>query len=254
MPTENLYSFVDRFPGMRMMCIGDMMLDIFTYGKVDRLSPEAPVPVLKETKVRRMLGGSGNVVANLCSLDCTTLFAGVVGDDMQGDDLRGYLRELGADASMLITQPGYHTSVKTRFVSGSQHLLRVDREERLCLSEEVLAKLLGSIEAQLPGILLNYGVGCEAVIIHARADKPGLALEAEQLAQGRLLGQQQARAQPAKLRALAALVGTLFVPKQIYQIFDVCTRRQYRQQHRCKQQKCQAPQKMLFHSSVLIIG
>lgn len=163
MPTENLYSFVDRFPGMRMLCIGDMMLDIFTYGKVDRLSPEAPVPVLKETRVRQMLGGSGNVVANLCSLDCTTLFAGVVGDDAPGADLRGYLRELGADAEMLITQPGYHTSVKTRYVSGSQHLLRVDREERLCLTEEVLSTLLGAIEAKLPDInmvlLSDYGKG-----------------------------------------------------------------------------------------------
>ncbi len=163
MPITNLYSYVDLFPSMRVMCVGDMMLDIFVYGKTNRLSPEAPVPVLLEQQSRRMLGGSGNVVANLCSLGCRTSFVGVVGKDANGDALRDYITELGAECDALLQLPGYSTSVKTRYVSGRQHLLRVDREEPLVLPDEEMQVLLGKIEARLKDtdmvLLSDYGKG-----------------------------------------------------------------------------------------------
>lgn len=163
MAISRLYSYVDSFPNMRLLCVGDMMLDIFVYGKTRRLSPEAPVPVLSKQSERRMLGGAGNVVANLRSLGCHTRFMGVVGQDADGETLRGYLRALGADDALLLSLPGYRTSVKTRFVSGSQHLLRVDHEERLLLSDSMVEKLLACMEKELPQLdmvlLSDYGKG-----------------------------------------------------------------------------------------------
>lgn len=163
MPTANLYSYVDQFPDMRVMCVGDMMLDIFVYGKTNRLSPEAPVPVLLEQRSRRMLGGAGNVVANLRSLGCRTSFVGVVGQDADGTALCDYMAELGADSELLVSLPGYPTSVKTRYVSGRQHLLRVDREEKLCLPDATLADMLSAIEKKLQEtdmvLLSDYGKG-----------------------------------------------------------------------------------------------
>lgn len=163
MPIANLYSYVDLFPSMRVMCVGDMMLDIFVYGKTNRLSPEAPVPVLLEQRQRCMLGGAGNVVANLCSLGCQTSFVGVVGQDADGAALRNYMTELGAECDTLLELPGYSTSVKTRYVSGRQHLLRVDREEPLQLPDDALAGMLAKIEARLKEtdmvLLSDYGKG-----------------------------------------------------------------------------------------------
>ncbi len=148
---------------MRVLCVGDMMLDIFVYGKTSRISPEAPVPVLLEQHQRQMPGGAGNVVANLRSLGCSTAFAGVVGQDTNGDALREYMLQQGADCSMLLSLPQYPTSVKTRYVSGSQHMLRVDREQKLCLPDEALQKLLTEIEAHLAEtdmvLLSDYGKG-----------------------------------------------------------------------------------------------
>ena len=163
MPIANLYSYVDLFPSMRVMCVGDMMLDIFVYGKTNRLSPEAPVPVLLEQRQRSMLGGAGNVVANLCSLGCRTTFVGVVGQDAHGAALRNNMVELGAEVDTLLELPGYSTSVKTRYVSGRQHLLRVDREEPLHVPDEELEKLLEKIAERLKEtdmvLLSDYGKG-----------------------------------------------------------------------------------------------
>lgn len=154
---------MDLFPSMRIMCVGDMMLDIFVYGKTSRLSPEAPVPVLLEQRSRRMLGGAGNVVANLCSLGCQTSFVGVVGQDTDGTVLRDYMAELGADCDMLLQLPGYHTSVKTRYVSGRQHLLRVDSEESLMLPDREMQLLLTKIAERLKEtdvvLISDYGKG-----------------------------------------------------------------------------------------------
>lgn len=148
---------------MRIMCVGDMMLDIFVYGKTSRLSPEAPVPVLLEQRRRRMLGGAGNVVANLCTLGCRTSFVGVVGQDADGAALRDYMTELGADCDTLLQLSGYRTSVKTRYVSGRQHLLRVDREEPLMLPDEEMKPLLAKIAERLKEtdmvLLSDYGKG-----------------------------------------------------------------------------------------------
>lgn len=160
---KNLASYVEKFSQLHMLCVGDMILDTFVYGKASRLSPEAPVPVLLKQKENSMPGGAGNVVANLRSMGCKTSFAGVIGQDADGDFLRNHMEKQGADCGMLLSLPGYPTSVKTRYVSGSQHMLRVDCEEKLNLPDTELQQLLTRIESHMAGIdmvlLSDYGKG-----------------------------------------------------------------------------------------------
>lgn len=154
---------IDYFSKTRVLCIGDLMLDIFVYGGVNRVSPEAPVPVLLENGEKNMLGGAGNVITNLRALGCRTFMGGVVGSDANGQFLRRHLEDLGADTSMLLEKQGYTTSVKTRYVAGNHHLLRVDKEETLHLDDTLSQKLLNLIDQNLPEmdivLLSDYGKG-----------------------------------------------------------------------------------------------
>lgn len=160
---NGLKRYMDRFSRARVLCVGDMMLDVFVYGGVDRVSPEAPVPVLRKSREKWMLGGSGNVAANLCALGCSTCFAGVVGDDEDGRALRAFLKDTGASDELLLAVPGHATAVKTRFVAGKHHLLRVDKETPLVLDEEHVTIFLGKIESRLAEadivLLSDYGKG-----------------------------------------------------------------------------------------------
>ncbi len=158
-----LKRYIDDFPKQRILCVGDAMLDIFVYGNAERMSPEAPVAVLRKSREKRMLGGSGNVALNLRSLGCTTLFAGVVGQDAEGELLREFLTETGVDDALLLTVPEYRTTVKTRFLAGNQHLLRLDQEQPLVLQEEHIDFLMERLEAHLDEVdvvlLSDYGKG-----------------------------------------------------------------------------------------------
>ena len=120
----NLTSYVEQFADLRLLCVGDMMLDIFVYGKAGRLSPEAPVPVLQKQRETRMPGGVGNVVANLCTLGCQTSLISGVGQDADGDLLCRTLAQQGSNVRLLRRRENYCTTVKTRFVAGSNHLRR----------------------------------------------------------------------------------------------------------------------------------
>lgn len=145
----NLQLHIDQFSSVRVLCVGDVMLDIFVYGKTNRLSPEAPVPVLLETRRSSMLGGAGNVVANLRSLGVQTSLAGIVGNDAEGKEVRKCLEDMGAESKLLFTQDDYQTTMKTRLVSGRQHLLRLDRETMLYATDDNLNVLLSNIEQEL---------------------------------------------------------------------------------------------------------
>lgn len=163
MAQSDYCSYIDRFPDVNLLSVGDMMLDIFVYGKTTRLSPEAPVPVILCKKERRMPGGVGNVIANLRSLECGVIFAGAAGADAEGRALRESLVAQGVDDSLMLEPAGYPTPVKTRYVSGHHHLLRVDREEPLHLTEAEIAELLARVESCLPAVdivlLSDYGKG-----------------------------------------------------------------------------------------------
>ena len=156
-------SYIDRFPEIGLLCMGDMMLDVFVYGKSSRLSPEAPVPVILCQKERSMPGGAGNVIANLRSLDCAVHIIGVTGGDDGGRALHESMVALGADDSLMLHPEGYATPVKTRYVAGQHHLLRVDREQPLQLTQEQVDTLLDRVEECLPKVdmvlLSDYGKG-----------------------------------------------------------------------------------------------
>ena len=156
-------SYIDRFPGVSLLCMGDLMLDVFVYGKSSRLSPEAPVPVILCQKERSMPGGAGNVIANLRSLECSVRFIGAVGEDDGGRVLHESLEALGVDDSRVLRLKGFPTPVKTRYVAGQHHLLRVDREQPLALTQEQVDTLLDRAEQCLPEVdmvlLSDYGKG-----------------------------------------------------------------------------------------------
>ena len=112
-----------------VLVVGDVMLDRYVYGTVERVSPEAPVPILAIEREITMPGGAGNVVRNLTALGSAVAFISVVGDDQAGSDLTGLIGGQPNVEPWLLVQGGQITTLKTRYLSAGQHLLRADREE-----------------------------------------------------------------------------------------------------------------------------
>lgn len=131
---------INRFPNVKALVIGDIMLDTFVYGEVDRISPEAPVPVFKYNQKTEMLGGAGNVAANLAALGCITTFIGIVGNDSAGQKIALLLNKTGVKCHLLKLN-GYPTIAKTRFVAKTNHLLRMDNEEVLPVITTLLPRI-----------------------------------------------------------------------------------------------------------------
>lgn len=155
---------VNALAGVTVLVVGDVMLDRFVTGLVDRISPEAPVPVLKSERESTMLGGAGNVLRNLAALGVATVFIGVVGDDGAGEEVRALMEEMaGTNGSHLLVEAGRPTTTKVRYLAGSHQLLRVDRECAASLAEAPFASLIALAEAALPKIdvliLSDYGKG-----------------------------------------------------------------------------------------------
>ncbi len=125
--TAALAALVSRFAGVRVTVVGDVMLDRYVYGDVDRISPEAPIPVLRIRRESAMLGGAGNVARNLAALGAKPRLVGVIGDDAAGREIETLCGRDGIECR-LVREPGRETTLKTRYVSGSQQLLRADSE------------------------------------------------------------------------------------------------------------------------------
>ncbi|MEO0034491.1 MAG: hypothetical protein RLZZ501_514 [Pseudomonadota bacterium] len=154
---------VDRLQGVSVLCVGDVMLDRFVYGSVDRISPEAPIPVLRIERETAMLGGAGNVVRNLVALGARPGFVAAVGDDPAGAEI-GRLVAAHADIDAgLVIEPGRQTTIKTRFFASNQQLLRGDRENRGAVGAATAAALLDAAAARLGRagvmVLSDYGKG-----------------------------------------------------------------------------------------------
>lgn len=154
---------VEKLKGTLVLCIGDAMLDRFVYGSVDRISPEAPIPVLCAEREDAMLGGAGNVVRNLVALGARPAFVAVVGDDEAGREVGRLLGEHDSIDPCLVVEPGRQTTIKTRFFASSQQLLRADRETRAPLSalsrEQVQARAESLIAQSGVVVLSDYGKG-----------------------------------------------------------------------------------------------
>ncbi|MFD2234583.1 D-glycero-beta-D-manno-heptose-7-phosphate kinase [Phaeospirillum tilakii] len=154
---------VDRLQGVSVLCVGDVMLDRFVYGSVDRISPEAPIPVLRIERETAMLGGAGNVVRNLVALGARPGFVAAVGDDPAGAEIgRLVAAHAGIDAG-LVVEAGRQTTIKTRFFASNQQLLRGDRESRGAVGAATGAALLDAAAARLGRagvmVLSDYGKG-----------------------------------------------------------------------------------------------
>jgi rfaE bifunctional protein kinase chain/domain len=146
---EQISHIIDRFSTLKVMVIGDLMIDAYTWGKVSRISPEAPVPVVNVTKKESRLGGAGNVVLNVASLGAQAIVCSVVGDDAAGLELFAMLRTQGLSVDGLVTESGRSTSVKERVIAGSQQLLRIDSETEQAISSESKHTLFAYIASQL---------------------------------------------------------------------------------------------------------
>ncbi|MGH7089737.1 MAG: bifunctional heptose 7-phosphate kinase/heptose 1-phosphate adenyltransferase, partial [Stellaceae bacterium] len=113
MPHTNLVTLVEAMASARVLCIGDSMIDHYVRGKVERISPEAPVPVLQIDSEERRLGGAGNVLRNLHALGVESCFVSVTGNDRAGRDLVRMVAELGTAEAHVLPERGRSTTVKT---------------------------------------------------------------------------------------------------------------------------------------------
>jgi D-beta-D-heptose 7-phosphate kinase/D-beta-D-heptose 1-phosphate adenosyltransferase len=160
---SDLAARVATLKSVDVLCVGDVMLDVFVYGEVERISPEAPIPVMRVTRDAAMLGGAGNVVRNLVSLGARPHFLSVVGDDHAGNDVTGLLGEHEAVDPVLVVENGRQTTIKTRFVAGNQQLLRTDRETSAPLTELSRQRLLAGATELMDKVgvvvLSDYGKG-----------------------------------------------------------------------------------------------
>jgi len=154
---------LENFKNKRILVIGDFMLDEYIEGKVERISPEAPVPVVDAKGVKVRPGGAANVVANVLSLGAKATALGVIGEDREGEVLKTLLKELGADVSGLFVEPSRPTTRKTRVIANSQQLLRIDWECREEIPEKVkkvLKDFFLSSFSDYDGIIISdYGKG-----------------------------------------------------------------------------------------------
>ncbi len=138
----DLTPLIERLQSARVLCIGDVMLDHYVYGQVERVSPEAPIPVLNIERELKTLGGAGNVLRNLAALGAKASFISVVGNDDAGREISRLLEtQEGAEVHVL-AQPARTTTVKTRYVAANQQLLRADRETAVPLDPYIREDLL----------------------------------------------------------------------------------------------------------------
>jgi rfaE bifunctional protein kinase chain/domain len=160
---ERARTLTSGFAGKRIVVLGDLMLDEFIWGRVRRISPEAPVPVVEVDRQTLALGGAGNVVSNLVALGAHTTPVGVLGDDSDADRLRGAFGELGVTTIALVADPARPTTVKTRIIAHNQQVVRADRESRgriaIAIEDRVAASFCDQIEAADAVVISDYGKG-----------------------------------------------------------------------------------------------
>ena len=170
---------ISSFGKLRILVVGDAMLDSYIRGSINRISPEAPVPILSKTDEEKKLGGAANVAYNIKSLGATPLLHSVIGEDPPGDELVESLRYSNIQDSGILRFPNRETTVKTRILAGNHHLLRVDQESDEPISSAQTDQLIDSVSARIPEchglIFQDYDKGCitppliEALTRRARA-------------------------------------------------------------------------------------
>ncbi len=176
---SDLAALIERLGGAGVLCVGDVMLDRYVYGKVERISPEAPIPVLLVERETAMLGGAGNVVRNLVAVGAHPTFVSVVGNDPAGREVSSLIAAIEGVEPYLNVERGRVTTIKARYVASNQQLLRADRETVMPVAVSVADDLRRIAENALREtsavVLSDYGKGVltpdltRAVIEAARA-------------------------------------------------------------------------------------
>ncbi|MEN8209057.1 MAG: PfkB family carbohydrate kinase, partial [Candidatus Fermentibacteria bacterium] len=150
-PDNNIENILDSMRGKRVLVAGDLILDHYIEGSVDRISPEAPVPIvsLDRSGEKYVPGGAANVARNIFSLGGIPLMAGTVGDDTEGRLLVELLEKEGINTDAVIFDPNRPTTSKTRIMSGGHQLIRLDRE----VTEPVTGKIRDAVCSHIDGII-----------------------------------------------------------------------------------------------------
>jgi len=149
MKNSDIKEVFKSFEDFNILVIGDAMIDSYMWGKVNRISPEAPIPIITSTNYENRLGGAANVALNIKSMGATPYLCTVIGDDEKGDILSQRLKIREISSAGLIKNQSRKTTVKTRIISNNQHLLRVDEEESSPLNESLEKELLQLIFTHL---------------------------------------------------------------------------------------------------------
>lgn len=163
-PSEALSHILETIQSAHIVCVGDVIMDFFVHGNVSRISPEAPVPILLETRRTESIGGAGNVVRNLSSMGAKCAFIGVIGHDKEGDLVEQHATKLKGVEIKLIRSPLRPTTKKIRYLSqGGAHVLRVDREYTTEISEQTIDTIIAMVKQSLTPasalLISDYGKG-----------------------------------------------------------------------------------------------
>ncbi len=154
---RRLAELIRRFAGVRVLVVGDLMLDRFVWGQVERISPEAPVPVVHVTREDERPGGAGNVVSNIAALGGRAAACGIVGDDAAGRALAAALRALGAGTEGVVVSHQARTTEKTRIIAHQQQVVRLDHETSRVLD--------GAGARRVRDFVLRGCAGCDVVVV-----------------------------------------------------------------------------------------
>ncbi|MAI89377.1 D-glycero-beta-D-manno-heptose 1-phosphate adenylyltransferase [Ponticaulis sp.] len=159
-----LEKICDDVSKIRVLCVGDIMLDRFVYGSVSRVSPEAPIPVLRQSAVTTMLGAVGNVARNVASLGAQAEIFSVIGDDAEADELQTVLNAEPGISGEICRDASRETTVKVRYVASGQQLLRVDKEVVSSISDDAETRLCAALKKAASSaqviLLSDYAKGC----------------------------------------------------------------------------------------------
>lgn len=160
---KNLKEIIRRFSKANILVVGDLILDDYIWGSVDRISPEAPVPVVWANKRTYVPGGAANVASNIRALDAEACLLGAVGSDSDAKVLLAELRKRKINTAGIFVEPRRHTTVKTRIISGHQQIVRLDWEHTHALPTKLNSRIARFVEKNIAKfdavIIEDYGKG-----------------------------------------------------------------------------------------------
>jgi len=147
----NLNKIFDSFNKLKVLIIGDLMLDVYYWGDVSRISPEAPVPIVAVSKKESRMGGAGNVAVNIKAMGATPILCSVIGNDSNGERLVKILKEKKFSTEGIIVAEDRPTTTKTRIISSNHHIVRIDDETEEDIDDTAAKKLLARIQKFIEG-------------------------------------------------------------------------------------------------------